>query len=207
MTEADYRSYSKAFFANSSGALQDTLARHVSVDFGIIKAVPARGVVDVLTSAARAPRGVRMVRCVLVSPASELCSVYIEPKEGDKAVVLVPHYFNPDMFSADSDEPIIDEGTPCNSPSTGLALLLNQVQPSHRNTVSVTSDGGITVKMLRDPDTGDYGLRMSVTSDGEIEIEGSPSKDMKVTAAGCSLELTSDGTKINGRLLVRKEGS
>ena len=207
MTEDEYRAYSKAFFANSSGALQDTLARHVSVDFGIIKSVPARGVVDVLTSAARTPRGVRMVRCVLVSPASELCSVYVEPKEGDKVVVLVPHYFNPGMFSSDSDEPLIDEGTPCNSPSTGLALLLNQVQPSHKNTVSVTSDGGILIKMLHDPDTGDYGLRLSVASDGKVEIEGSPSKDLKVTASGCSLELTSEGTKINGRLLVRKEGS
>jgi len=195
MTDADYGAYIKAFFADSSTALKSALERRADVDVGIVRRVPAKGLVDVEMAAGFSPDHIRTIRCVLISPASRVLSLDLAPSEGDRVLVLTPHIWAAGMLDPDNGDVTVAPDAPCNAPLYGFALLMNQVQTDrHMNVLTVDEDGAFSLSLLYDKDTGEYGAELSVDKDGKVEL----------SADGCSINLGDDGVSINGKLTIKK---
>lgn len=139
------------FLESTAQSLSDTLHRVIGntfiVEYGIVKAIPAEGVVTVEMSVAEKASEIIITDCVLASLASSSFSVRIEPNIDDKVIVLFPRKFNNDMFQQDKNEPIIKDASTGYNVLSGIAILLNQYQENtHKNFLDI-SNGVLTLKL------------------------------------------------------------
>lgn len=139
------------FLESTAQSFSDTLHRVIGntfiVEYGIVKAIPAEGVVTVEMSVAEKASEIIITDCVLASLASSSFSVRIEPNIDDKVIVLFPRKFNNDMFQQDKNEPIIKDASTGYNVLSGIAILLNQYQENtHKNFLDI-SNGVLTLKL------------------------------------------------------------
>ena len=116
------------FLEATAQSLGDMLHRVINntfiVEYGIIKNIPAEGIVTVEMSVAEKADDIVITDCVLASFASTSVTVRIKPNIDDKVMVLFPRKFHCDMFQQDNNEPIIAEATTGYNVLSGIAILL-----------------------------------------------------------------------------------
>lgn len=134
----------KANNATFSNAVKAIIGRTCLIEFGVIKKVIAKGVVQVAVSVAKSSSDVRILTCVLISPCSTSFAINFVPKVNDKVLVFFPRRFNADMFSTKKTDIIEDENGEGFTPFSGLAILVNQFRSDYKNTLTV-DNGDITV--------------------------------------------------------------
>ena len=140
-----------AFLESTAQSFSDTLHRVIGntfiIEYGIVKAIPAEGVVTVEMSVAEKASEIIITDCILASLASSSFSVRIEPNIDDKVIVLFPRKFNNDMFQQKENETIIKDASTGYNVLSGIAILLNQYQENtHKNFLDI-SNGVLTLKL------------------------------------------------------------
>ena len=137
----------KSLGISDSDMLHRAIGTTFIVEYGIIKKIPATGIVTVEMAVADSADDIIITNCVLASFSSSSVTVNIKPNIDDKVIVLFPRRFAGKMFNPETNEPII---TDCGNGYTlmgGIAILLNQYQETyHKNYIDI-SDGCITLKM------------------------------------------------------------
>lgn len=162
------------FLEATAQSLGDMLHRVINntfiVEYGIIKNIPAEGVVTVEMSVAEKANDIVITDCVLASFASSSVTVRIKPNIDDKVMVLFPRKFHSDMFQKDKNEPIIAEATTGYNVLTGIAILLNQYQEAtHKNFIDI-SDGNLTMKLGYNKDEEKNMVSVTTDKDGNIQL-------------------------------------
>lgn len=168
------------FLEATAQSLGDMLHRVINntfiVEYGIIKNIPAEGVVTVEMSVAEKANDIVITDCVLASFASSSVTVRIKPNIDDKVMVLFPRKFHSDMFQKGKNEPIIAEATTGYNVLTGIAILLNQYQEAtHKNFIDI-SDGNLTMKLGYNEDEDKNMVSVTTDKDGSYEINNGKSK-------------------------------
>lgn len=168
------------FLEATAQSLGDMLHRVINntfiVEYGIIKNIPAEGVVTVEMSVAEKANDIVITDCVLASFASSSVTVRIKPNIDDKVMVLFPRKFHSNMFQKDKNEPIIAEATTGYNVLTGIAILLNQYQEAtHKNFIDI-SDGNLTMKLGYNEDEDKNMVSVTTDKDGSYEINNGKSK-------------------------------
>ena len=175
------------FLEATAQSLGDMLHRVINntfiVEYGIIKNIPAEGVVTVEMSVSEKANDIVITDCVLASFASSSVTVRIKPNIDDKVMVLFPRKFHSDMFQKDKNEPIIAEATTGYNVLTGIAILLNQYQETtHKNFIDI-SDGNLTLKLAYDKDNEKNLVNLTTDKDGNIQLVN-PKITMEFNADG-----------------------
>ena len=181
---------SKALSTSQSAVIKSIINRTIIVEWGTIKKIVTKGVVDVLLSVTDRPENTTVVTCTLLSPCSKSIAFDFEAQVGDKVLVLSPRRFDMNMFTLSDDTEVIERPnfTGYNNLSC-VAILFNQFRPdSYKQNISINQDGVITIAK------GNKSL--TVNLDGDKGITISDSNGMKI-------ESTSDSTKINGKLEIK----
>lgn len=168
------------FLEATAQSLGDMLHRVINntfiVEYGIIKNIPAEGVVTVEMSVAEKANDIVITDCVLASFASSSVTVRIKPNIDDKVMVLFPRKFHSNMFQKGKNEPIIAEATTGYNVLTGIAILLNQYQEAtHKNFIDI-SDGNLTMKLGYNEDEDKNMVSVTTDKDGSYEINNGKSK-------------------------------
>ena len=163
------------FLEATAQSLGDMLHRVINntfiVEYGIIKNIPAEGIVTVEMSVAEKADDIVITDCVLASFASASLSVRIKPNIDDKVMVLFPRKFHCDMFQQDNNEPIIAEATTGYNVLSGIAILLNQYQETtHKNFIDI-SDGNLTMKLGYNEDESKNMVEITTDADGHLEVK------------------------------------
>ena len=223
MTEENF--FIESVTQNVSDMLHRVIGNTFIVEYGIIKAIPAEGVVTVITSVAESAGDTVITDCVLASIASSSFTVRVKPNIDDKVIVLFPRKFNNDMFQKEKNEPIIATGGTGYNVLTGIAILLNQYQEAtHKNYLDI-SDGCITLKLAYSKDDeknffelttdnkGGFVLKnneatTSLNSDGEFSFTSgdfsvTTNKDNEITVENGKATITIDK---NGNVTVDAQG-
>lgn len=183
--------------ANLLNAIEAIMDRRCDIDYGIIKKVVARGVVDVEISVAKTKRDVRIMRCVLANFASKSMSVEIVPNENDKVVVIYPSISHADMFDVDKTETIIDIEATGHSYTSGIAILANQFRPDdHKNFIQL-DNGKVTLKIGYEDHN-----HVILTTDNEGQIKWNNDHTFCTTEADGSMEWKNDKVTLQ----VSKDG-
>lgn len=186
------------FLEATAQSLGDMLHRVINntfiVEYGIIKNIPAEGVVTVEMSVAEKANDIVITDCVLASFASSSVTVRIKPNIDDKVMVLFPRKFHSDMFQKDKNEPIIAEATTGYNVLTGIAILLNQYQEAtHKNFIDI-SDGNLTMKLAYDKDNEKNLVNLTTDKDGNIQLVN-PKITLKLNADS-SYEINNGKSKV-----------
>lgn len=158
-------------FAGFTDAIQAVINRSCIIDYGIIKSIPAPGVVDVVISVAKNPDDIKVLTCVLATVASGSVTVNVVPEEGDKVLVVYPKRYNDGMFDTEQQEVIIEETAEGYNMLSGVALLINQYRKNqHKNFVTVEK-GAVSVNMLYNEDEETNLFKADITEDNGISVE------------------------------------
>lgn len=153
----------KSLGMSDSDMLHRAIGTTFIVEYGIIKGIPAKGIVTVEMSVAESANDIIITNCVLASFASSSFTVNIKPNIDDKVIVLFPRRFAGNMFNPDKNEPIISD---CGNGYTimgGIAILLNQYQEKHHKDYIDVSDGEITL-VSKD-------VQITTNKDSEITVK------------------------------------
>ena len=187
----------KSLGISDSDMLHRVIGTTFIVEYGIIKKIPATGIVTVEMAVADSADDIIITNCVLASFSSSSVTVNIKPNIDDKVIVLFPRRFAGGMFNPETNEPII---TACGNGYTimgGIAVLLNQYQESfHKNFIDV-SDGCITLKMAYSEDDDKNLFTFESNADGELtlvsnNVQITTNKDSKITVTNGKATITVD---------------
>ena len=127
-------------------AIQSMIGRTCIISYGIVKDVPASGIVTVELSVAKSTKDIKVITCVLVNFASNAITIDIVPEKGDKVLVFFPDKFDSEMFSTKKTEAIIDQNASGYNLLSGLAVLMNQYKKNdHKNFIQFKS-GEVTIE-------------------------------------------------------------
>lgn len=171
-------------FAGFTDAVQAVINRSCIIDYGIIKSIPAPGVVDVVISVAKNPDDIKVLTCVLATVASGSVAVNVVPEEGDKVLVVYPKRYNEGMFDTEQQEVIIEETAEGYNMLSGVALLINQYRKNqHKNFVKVEG-GAVSVSMLYNEDEDANLFKADITEDNGISVEFKDKFKVAVDAEG-----------------------
>lgn len=198
----------KSLGMSDSDMLHRAIGTTFIVEYGIIKDIPATGIVTVEMAVADSADDIIITNCVLASFSSSSVTVNIKPNIDDKVIVLFPRRFAGKMFNPETNEPII---TACGNGYTimgGIAILLNQYQESfHKNFIDV-SDGCITLKMAYSKDEDKNLFTFESNADGELtlvsnNVQISTNKDSEITVTNGKATITVDK---NGNVTIDAQG-
>lgn len=206
---------SKAANINMADALKSFVNRVCIVDFGIVKKIPTRGVVQVEISVAEDARDIKIVTCVLANMASKSTSIEFVPNIGDKVMVFYPAKTHEDMFDVDKEEAILSPSCTGYNRLCGIAVLMNQFRTAdHKNFIQF--DGGeITLKVgYSDHNT----VILTTDIEGKVHfnndhcnVDVEANGDIKVENDNVTVEVKSDGNILvdnkNSTLTVDSEGN
>jgi hypothetical protein len=154
---------------------QDMLNRFLSssfiVDYGIIKEIPAEGIVTVMMACATSENNVVVTDCVYANIASSALTVSIKPAVDDKVVVLFPRHFDREMFDPDVKGTLLSESCAGYNLMGGIAVPLSQFHPdAHHN--SIVFDGGaFDLETAWDKDSKKNLLSVKGGADGSLEVK------------------------------------
>ena len=208
----------KSLGISDSDMLHRVIGTTFIVEYGIIKKIPAAGIVTVEMSVADSADNIIITNCVLASFSSSSVTVNIKPNIDDKVIVLFPRRFAGKMFNPETNEPII---TDCGNGYTlmgGIAILLNQYQEAyHKNYIDI-SDGCITLKMAYSEDDDKNLFTFESNADGELtlvsnNVQITTNKDSEFTLVSNNAQITankdSEITVTNGKatITVDKNGN
>lgn len=208
----------KSLGMSDSDMLHRAIGTTFIVEYGIIKDIPATGIVTVEMAVADSAEDIIITNCVLASFSSSSVTVNIKPNIDDKVIVLFPRRFAGNMFNPETNEPII---TACGNGYTimgGIAILLNQYQESfHKNFIDV-SDGCITLKMAYSEDDDNNLFTFESNADGELtlvsnNVQITTNKDSEFTLVSNNVQIAankdSEITVTNGKatITVDKNGN
>lgn len=208
----------KSLGISDSDMLHRVIGTTFIVEYGIIKKIPATGIVTVEMSVADSADNIIITNCVLASFSSSSVTVNIKPNIDDKVIVLFPRRFAGKMFNPETNEPII---TDCGNGYTlmgGIAILLNQYQEAfHKNYIDI-SDGCITLKMAYSEDDDKNLFTFESNADGELtlvsnNVQIATNKDSEFTLLSNDVQIAtnkdSEITVTNGKatITVDKNGN
>ena len=208
----------KSLGISDSDMLHRVIGTTFIVEYGIIKKIPATGIVTVEMAVADSADDIIITNCVLASFSSSSVTVNIKPNIDDKVIVLFPRRFAGKMFNPETNEPII---TDCGNGYTlmgGIAILLNQYQEAyHKNYIDI-SDGCITLKMAYSEDDDKNLFTFESNADGELtlvsnNVQITTNKDSAFTLVSNNAQITtnkdSEITVTNGKatITVDKDGN
>ena len=167
---ADKNTFLEATAQSFSDTLHRVIGNTFIIEYGIVKAIPAEGVVTVEMSVAEKASEIIITDCVLASLASSSFSVRIEPNIDDKVIVLFPRKFNNDMFQQDENEPIIKDASTGYNVLSGIAILLNQYQENtHKNFLDI-SNGVLTLKLAYSENDDKNFINLTTDDKGKITL-------------------------------------
>lgn len=198
----------KSLGMSDSDMLHRAIGTTFIVEYGIIKDIPATGIVTVEMAVADSADDIIITNCILASFSSSSVTVNIKPNIDDKVIVLFPRRFAGKMFNPETNEPII---TACGNGYTimgGIAILLNQYQESfHKNFIDV-SDGCITLKMAYSKDEDKNLFTFESNADGELtlvsnNVQIAANKDSEITVTNGKATVTIDK---NGNVTIDAQG-
>ena len=208
----------KSLGISDSDMLHRVIGTTFIVEYGIIKKIPATGIVTVEMAVADSADNIIITNCVLASFSSSSVTVNIKPNIDDKVIVLFPRRFAGKMFNPETNEPII---TDCGNGYTlmgGIAILLNQYQEAfHKNYIDI-SDGCITLKMAYSEDDDKNLFTFESNADGELtlvsnNVQITTNKDSEFTLVSNNVQIAankdSEITVTNGKatITVDKNGN
>ena len=208
----------KSLGISDSDMLHRVIGTTFIVEYGIIKKIPATGIVTVEMSVADSADNIIITNCVLASFSSSSVTVNIKPNIDDKVIVLFPRRFAGKMFNPETNEPII---TDCGNGYTimgGIAILLNQYQEAyHKNYIDI-SDGCITLKMAYSEDDDKNLFTFESKAGGELtlvsnNVQITTNKDSEFTLVSNNVQIAankdSEITVTNGKakITVDKNGN
>lgn len=198
----------KSLGMSDSDMLHRAIETTFIAEYGIIKKIPATGIVTVEMSVADSLDDIIITNCVLASFSSSSVTVNIKPNIDDKVIVLFPRRFVGKMFSPDNNEPIITE---CGNGYTlmgGIAILLNQYQKTfHKNYIDL-SDGCITLKMAYSKDDDKNLFTFESNAEGEFTLVSNgaqitTNKDSEITVKNGKAKIIIDK---NGNVTIDADG-
>jgi len=198
----------KSLGMSDSDMLHRAIGTTFIVEYGIIKKIPATGIVTVEMAVADSADDIIITNCVLASFSSSSVTVNIKPNIDDKVIVLFPRRFAGNMFNPETNEPII---TACGNGYTlmgGIAILLNQYQETfHKNYIDI-SDGCITLKMAYSEDDDKNLFTFESNADGELtlvsnDVQITTNKDSEITVTNGKATITVDK---NGNVTIDAQG-
>lgn len=198
----------KSLGRSDSDILHRVIGTTFIVEYGIIKDIPATGIVTVEMAVADSADDIIITNCVLASFSSSSVTVNIKPNINDKVIVLFPRKFAGSMFNPDTNEPVI---TACGNGYTimgGIAILLNQYQENyHKNFIDI-SDGCISLKMAYSEDDDNNLYTFESNADGELtlvsnDVQISTNKDSEITVTNGKATVTIDK---NGNVTIDAQG-
>ena len=208
----------KSLGISDSDMLHRVIGTTFIVEYGIIKKIPATGIVTVEMAVADSADDIIITNCVLASFSSSSVTVNIKPNIDDKVIVLFPRRFAGKMFNPETNEPVI---TDCGNGYTlmgGIAILLNQYQEAyHKNYIDI-SDGCITLKMAYSEDDDKNLFTFESNADGELtlvsnNVQITTNKDSAFTLVSNDVQIAankdSEITVTNGKatITVDKDGN
>ena len=208
----------KSLGISDSDMLHRVIGTTFIVEYGIIKKIPATGIVTVEMSVADSADDIIITNCVLASFSSSSVTVNIKPNIDDKVIVLFPRRFAGKMFNPETNEPVI---TDCGNGYTlmgGIAILLNQYQEAyHKNYIDI-SDGCITLKMAYSEDDDKNLFTFESNADGELtlvsnNVQITTNKDSELALVSNNVQIAankdSEITVTNGKatITVDKNGN
>ena len=207
-------------------AIQNMIRNACIIDFGTVRKVVAKGIVDVELSVASTEKDIVCLTCVLANVSSKVISVDIEPSEGDKVIVFYPRKYDDQMFS--SDKTVINPDVKGYNLTAGIAFLFNQFKTDlHKNFIRFNADGTTEINM-QDADenvilnlsVGTEGITLTdvnkntvSTTDKGIKVTDCNNNDVSMTsegititdANGCKIVSSSEGVVINNKLKVKAQ--
>jgi len=199
----------KALGLTESDIFHRALGSTFIVEFGIIKDIPADGIVTVEMSAANTKEDIIITNCILASIATASIAVNIVPQINDKVIVLFPRKFAGRMFQASVNESIVTESCDGYVLTGGIAFLVNQIQPSfHKNNVTV-NENGVSINLAYSEDDSKNLFTVQINPDGTCVLNSNKSTiDINKSGMtiqdenGNKIETSSSSLKINGKLEI-----
>lgn len=177
--------------ATLANAINAVVNRSCIVDFGIVKEVPAPGIVTVELAVARKPQEVKVITCVLANIAANAFTLDITPETGDKVLVVYPKRFSVDMFDTEKDEVIIDETASGYNLFSGIAILLNQYRKNQHMNKMLCKEDGITLELGYDEDSEVNNTTVNIAKNGAMTLQtgynsdaGQYNNDISISEAG-----------------------
>ena len=173
MKTLDEELIGKALSYSESAMVKGMINRTLIVEWGTVKNIVTKGVVDVLLSVTEKPENTTVVTCVLISPCSASFSIDIEPQVGDKVLVLSPRHFDVDMFDVTEDTEVIEKPNFAGYNKLAcMAILYNQFRPdTHKNSIAINGNGVIQISTAYNEDDEEDKLIISTDEDGAINID------------------------------------
>jgi hypothetical protein len=161
--------------SSEANRLQAFMSSMYIIEYGIIKKIPAEGIVTVEMSVAESKEDIIVTNCVYANIASSAFCLTMKPKVDDKVMVFFPRKFMGGMFRPENKEALVSECGNGYSLMGGIAVPLNQYQESvHKNHIEFT-------------DTS-----MSMIVNG-VELSISPDKDIEVKNGKATITVDKDG--------------
>lgn len=153
-----------------SGMIHRLISNTYIVEMGIIKAIPAEGIVTVEFSASDTAEHIVTTNCILASFASSSVTVNITPNIDDKVIVLFPRMYSAKMFNPEQNETVVSEGVSSYSQTGGIAILMNQYQSEYHKNYIDFSNGCLTIKLAYSEDDEDNLLSITTQADGSVTL-------------------------------------
>ena len=186
----DKGTLSKALSTSQSASIKSIINRTVIVEWGTIKNIVAKGVVDVLLAVTDRPENTTVVTCPLVSTCAKSIAIDIEPQIGDKVLVLSPRRFDVNMFTLSDGTEVIERPnfTGYNNLSC-IAILANQFRPaSYATNIKVNKDNEVSITTPKTKVNIDKNGNVVVETAGKFTLKNN-SIDLKDVIDGLAQEL------------------
>lgn len=158
--------------ADVAAVIRTMLSQTSIVEYGVVKDVPAEGIVTVLVSVTQIPGDLHVTNCIWAGMATPRLAVDVKPRPGDKVMVLFPRLFDPGMFDLDKDEVITDIDARGYSLLGGIAFPLTQVRTKqHKNVLSLDEDGALSLSMHYDEAVDKDLVSVTLDKDGNLSAK------------------------------------
>lgn len=140
------------------------------LEYGIIKNIPAKGIVTVEMSVADSADDIIITNCVYANLAGSSFSLNIKPNIDDKVMVFFPRRFLGAMFQKENNEALVSECGNGYSLMGGIAVPMNQYQETtHKNYIDL-SDGNLTLKLAYDEKNERNLFSLTTSADGSLSL-------------------------------------
>ena len=177
------------------------------LEYGIVKNIPAKGIVTVEMSVADSADDIIITNCVYANLAGSSFSLNIKPNIDDKVMVFFPRKFLGAMFKKENNEALVSEC--CNGYSLmgGIAVPMNQYQETtHKNYIDL-SDGNLTLKLAYSKDDNKNFFTVTTTSTGAFTLV---SKNTSISIDSDVITITNSHATItvdaSGNVSINAEG-
>lgn len=161
----------ESMLSNKADIINRMIQSTFIIEFGIVKAIPAKGIVTVETAVAKNIDSIVVTDCILASTVNKSLAVDIVPQIDDKVIVFFPKNFSPDMFSAENNEPIITDIPKGYNLFCGIAVLLNQFVTADNKNFLTVDNGKISLNIAYSENDEANLLVINTTDKGEISLK------------------------------------